>query len=84
MGAGEDLRQRRGPAIVAEGRANDGRPMERMGAREKLSQGQWVKGAKEEENERHRKFLEYCEERRRELRAKLEEDEERLKEAKRK
>ena len=44
----------------------------------------WVKGAEEEENVRYRKFLNYCEERRQELRARIEEDEERLKEAKRK
>ena len=43
-----------------------------------------MQGAEEEENDRYRKFLSYCEEKREELKARIEEDEERLKEAKRK
>ena len=41
----------------------------------------WIKNAESEENDRYRKFLAYCEERREELRLKNEEDEARFKEA---
>ena len=44
----------------------------------------WIQGAGDEENERYKSVLEYCEKRRIELRAKIEEDEERMKEARRK
>jgi hypothetical protein len=65
--------------------AKERMPEEQTGAKENMPEEQaWVKGASEEENERHRKFLEYCEERRNELRARIEKDEERMKEARRK
>ena len=44
----------------------------------------WIRNADDKENERYRKFLEYCEERREELRLRNEEDNARFKEAKRK
>ena len=44
----------------------------------------WIKNADSTENERYQKFLDYCEERREELRLKTEEDNARFKEAKKK
>ena len=42
----------------------------------------WIEGGKEEDNERYRAFLQYCEERRQESRMQQEEDEGRKKRAK--
>ena len=52
--------------------------------KEKSDQSNWVKGCGEEENERYRSFLRYCEERRQESKMQQEMDTERKQKAEKK
>ena len=65
-------------------------PIENQGERKKeeeretemlAEQGEWVEGCEEEDNERYRIFLKYCEERRLASKRQIDEDEERKREA---
>ena len=49
-----------------------------------VEEGLWVEGGREEDNERYRAFLKYCEERREEAKQRDEADDERKRGAKRK